>query len=128
MSALQWVRAKQRDLAKVVLALFCLAWLQAAAMPCAMAASLPSDPAHHCQYCPPPATGTPDPGHSEACAYPHAPQVDSRVTSALFFVVPVTTVIAKLDAQPVETMPTLAAVDPGIASTAFAVSYCRLLL
>ena len=133
MSVLQRVRAKQRGLAKVVLALFGLAWLQAAAVPCVMAESLPSAPAHHCEYCPPPtatapAANAPDIGHNDTCAYPHAPQVDSRAASGLAFVIPATALIATLDPQPVETAPTLATVAPGIAGTAFAVSYCRLIL
>jgi hypothetical protein len=129
MSALQWVRARQRDLAKVVLALFCLAWLQAAAVPCVMAADLSSPPVHHCQYCPPSATDVPDINHNDSCAYPHAPQVDSRVASGLFFVMPVTTVIATLDAQPADTaVAAFAPIAPGVTGTAFAVGYCRLIL
>ena len=38
--ALDWVRRRQRALAKGVLVLFCLAWLQAAVTPCAMADEL----------------------------------------------------------------------------------------
>jgi hypothetical protein len=125
---MQWVRARQRDLSKVVLSLFCLAWLQAAAVPCVMADDLPQAPAsHHCQYCPPPSTTAADAGHGDTCAYPHAPQVDSRLASSgLFFVVPVATVIATLDAQPIERLPALANVPPGPSGTAFAVRYCRL--
>lgn len=42
---LSWIRRRQRALARSVLALFCLAWLQMAALPCVMAHSAEgSDP------------------------------------------------------------------------------------
>jgi hypothetical protein len=101
---LQWIRRQQRTLARVVLSLFVLAWLQAAAVPCVMAhgsASLPGGPgeaAHHCQYCPP---GTQDSGGAQddpgRCLYPHVAQVDSRATSALFFVVPSDVTVFRLE-------------------------------
>jgi len=127
MSALQWVRSRQRDLTRAVLALFCLAWLQAAAVPCVMAADMAPPAGHHCQYCPP-ALATPDAGHNDTCTYPHEPQVDSRVASGLFFVVPVTPVIALLDARPVETTAAEPSLDTAAASPRLAVSYCRFIL
>jgi hypothetical protein len=36
-TGLSWIRRRQRALARSVLALFCLAWLQMAALPCVMA-------------------------------------------------------------------------------------------
>jgi len=128
MSALQWVRSQQRDLTRAVLSLFCLAWLQAAAVPCVMAADLEPPAGHHCQYCPPPSTTTTDANHNDSCAYPHEPQVDSRVASGLFFVVPVTPVIAMLDARPVETAVAEPSLDAAAASPSLAVSYCRFIL
>jgi hypothetical protein len=38
-TGLSWIRRRQRALARSVLALFCLAWLQMAALPCVMAHS-----------------------------------------------------------------------------------------
>lgn len=99
---LHWIRRRQRSLAKGVLALFCLAWLQAAAVPCVMAQghgamSSPSaggltgeamhhgqpartdgDPADHCHYCPPPGDSGSAHDSPATCAYPHGPQVDAR--------------------------------------------------
>jgi len=133
MFAVQWVRARQRDLTKAVLALFCLAWLQAAAVPCVMAGDSGIDQqqagaAHHdCQYCPPPSSAPAGAGHQDTCAYPHEPQVDARAVSGLFFVMPVTTVIATLAAQPSEFVALVDQVDPGVPRTPLSVSYCRFL-
>ena len=105
---LQWVRRRQRSLAKGVVALFCLAWLQVAALPCVMAhdgvaspvtaashvghggapqgmpASPPGTPGEHCPYCPPGTQATPDCSEHGGCAYPHGPQVDARLATSLF--------------------------------------------
>jgi len=97
---LHWFRRKQRAVARFVLAAFCLTWLQVAAMPCVMAigagaptvaaaepmpamgempAGMVMAPGEHCMYCPPEQA----PGSTEAapdlCAFPHDPQVDSRI-------------------------------------------------
>jgi hypothetical protein len=84
------VRRRQRALARGVLALFCLAWLQAAVVPCAMAdtasATMPAG-AQHCPYCPEDGSTLPVVDHVGACAFPHQPQVDGR-TSALFVAIP----------------------------------------
>jgi hypothetical protein len=131
MFGLHWVRARQRDLTKVVLALFCLAWLQAAAVPCVMAGVLQpaaAAAAHHdCQYCPPPSTAPAGAGHQDTCLYPHGPQVDARAAAGPFFVMPVATVIATLAAQPVETDALVDRADPGVPATPLSVSYCRFL-
>jgi hypothetical protein len=114
-----------------VLAAFCLAWLQLAALPCADAfmldatatgtgphgAAMPATPvAHHtmtmqeggsiarCPYCPPAASSSDDgAGTHDHCSYPHAPQVDSRLTLLFAAAVPVaafvtTWFVAALDA------------------------------
>ena len=82
-SGIQWFRRRQRTLARAALALFALAWLQAAVVPCAMAHDMdrtapaapqlhdgghaghgsghdghaghgtPESPGSHCPYCPP---------------------------------------------------------------------------
>jgi len=88
-----------------VLALFCLAWLQLAALPCVMAGSdkaaagamahaeampaMSGVPGEDCLYCPPADHDHGDgvTGH-EACAFPHDPQVDARASSALALAMP----------------------------------------
>jgi hypothetical protein len=132
MFGLQWVRTRQRDLTKAVLALFCLAWLQAAAVPCAMAddmvpvAGQAAAATHHaCQYCPPAESAAGGVGHHGACVYPHGPQVDARAASGLFFVLPVTAPIAMLDAQPIEQVAVVDRIDPGVSRTPLSVSFCR---
>src|SRR5512141_3157969 len=94
---LQWIRARQHDLTRAVLALFVLAWLQAAAVPCAMADGMVSPSAaagHACQYCPHSPAPSAAASHHGDCLYPHAPQVDARAAAGLFFVLPVTAPIA----------------------------------
>jgi hypothetical protein len=131
MSGLQWIRARQRDLAQVVLVLFCLAWLQAAAVPCAMADDLQAPAVagtpHACQYCPPPASAPAATDHHGACAYPHAPQVDARAATGLFFALPVTAPIATLDALPIEQIAVVDGADPGIPRAPLCASLCRYL-
>lgn len=86
-SGIQWIRSRQRAIARAVLALFALAWLQAAIVPCGMALAAdraPADALHshgaahadhepghdghaghgsqpspvsHCPYCPPATDG-----------------------------------------------------------------------
>lgn len=126
MPVMPWIRARQRDLTKVVLALFCLAWLQAAAMPCAMAGAAASVPAEHCLYCPPPGPDA-SPAHDN-CVYPHEPQLDSRIAAGLYFVVPVTVVIATLDLPPAETAAASPEQPPPDAGAPLLASYCRYLL
>ena len=90
-SALAWLRRRQRTLARAVLALFCLAWLQAAVVPCAMAgaaaATMPAG-GQHCPYCPQGASVPSTSDHGGGCAYPHGPQVDSNAAAALFIAIP----------------------------------------
>ncbi len=78
--ALQWVRRRQRALARGVLAVFCLAWLQTAVVPCATAnvdSSMMPAGGEHCAYCPPDASAPSVTDHAGTCAYPHEPQVQS---------------------------------------------------
>lgn len=108
------MRRRQRRLTRVILALFCLVWLQVAAIPCvaahetAAAATVVDHANHgsaahhhehgdsgsgdlgHCLYCPPvndAQTGQSDDGGQ--CAFPHGAQVDARV--AALAVPPLTT-------------------------------------
>jgi hypothetical protein len=91
-SILHSVRRHQRALARVVLALFCLAWLQAAVVPCAMAnaasTAMPAG-AQHCPYCPQGDAPSAATDHAGSCVYPHHAQVDPRVAAILAVAVPV---------------------------------------
>jgi hypothetical protein len=150
---LRWFRRKQRNVARFVLAAFCLTWLQVAAMPCVMAAGAgasastvaaanampPMDemgempagmvmvPGEHCMYCPPeqaPADHTPD-----LCAFPHDPQVDSRVAfaSALLAPPPVVVLLVPRDVEPAVIATATATVSAPRSGTTLAVSLCRFL-
>lgn len=134
MFGLHWVRRRQRDLTKAVLALFCLAWLQAAAVPCVMAegiqpavsqATAVSAGHHDCQYCPPAPAAPSGADHQNTCAYPHGPQVDARASFGFFVVLPVTQVIAILDIRPVEHLAPVEPVEAIVPRTPLSVSYCR---
>jgi hypothetical protein len=116
-AGLAWFRRRQRMLARSVLALFCLTWLQLAALPCVMADSMPEradaigplapmaqpvpgmDAAagHDCIYCPPPAPEQTLCGDHAGCAYPHDPQMDSRASLALGMALPAVAPVLVLD-------------------------------
>ena len=86
-----WIHRRRRSLARAVLALFCLVWLQAAAIPCAMAASPPASDMsgmEECPYCPLDPFDDGGVGN-EACVYPDAPQVDARGTLAAATALPI---------------------------------------
>jgi hypothetical protein len=149
---LHWFRRKQRAVARFVLAAFCLTWLQVAAMPCVMAigagASAPTvaaaepmpamgempagmvmAPGEHCLYCPPEqAPGVTDTA-PDLCAFPHDPQVDSRIAfaSALLAPPPVVVLLVphEVEQAVITTGPaTIAAPQSG---TTLNVSLCRFL-
>jgi hypothetical protein len=148
--SLHWFRRKQRAVARFVLAAFCLTWLQVAAMPCVMAAGagasaptiaatdatpamgeMPAGmvmaPGEHCMYCPPeqaPADHTPD-----LCAFPHDPQVDSRIAfaSAMLAPPPVVVLLVPHDVEPVVIAAGPAAVAAPRSGTTLAISLCRFL-
>ena len=130
--ALDWIRRRQRSLARGVLALFCLVWLQAALVPCAMAlmpGGMADAPMEHCSYCPSAADAGGDVGGPGACTYPDAPQVDSRSTTLstpLLFALPATSFV--LDAALLEPAAVpVADRAPDWAGPPLAVSYCRFL-
>lgn len=149
---LGWIRRRQRTLAQGVLALFCLAWLQAAVVPCVMAhdgsteappavavhdghvaagahehasSSGPGSDAHPCVYCPPDDAGGASCDDHGGCAYPHDPQVDARAGG----------ILAALPAAAVVPTPYLVTVAPCTEGAApdvvprvpLSVSYCRFL-
>jgi hypothetical protein len=130
---LDWVRSRQRALARAVLALFCLVWVQAALLPCAMAIvpdGLGSMGAEHCVYCPEgqaPELAT-DTGVTPACLYPDDAQADQRPFVAGF--------ATPLLAASLFTLPPVAPDPPESRRVAapddrprpdYAVAYCRFL-
>jgi hypothetical protein len=126
--AMHWVRRRQPALARAVLALFCLAWLQAAALPCVMAhTAMPGaeSPGHQCPYCPPADSSTRSCDDQGNCAYPHQPQVDARAAATLFVAIPVPQVLPSLAAagHPAGT-PEWALPEP-VPRVPLSVSYCR---
>jgi len=129
-SVLQSVRRRQRALARVVLALFCLAWLQAAAMPCAMAgaaaASVP-DGGQHCPYCPQGAPTSSTTDHGATCAYPHQAQVDARAAPPLFLAVPVSLFTPMMDVAAHDLHAPATATAESVPRIPIPLRYCRYL-
>jgi hypothetical protein len=149
-AALHWFRRKQRALSRVVLAAFCLTWLQFAATPCVMAldsesgiaamtaidlapsdASMPDGmvmaPGEHCPYCPP---AQPEQGIDQAvCSFPHDPQVDSRVGFAAALLAPPPTQVLFVVGDAAQSAADfVAALPPApVSGTSLAVSFCRFL-
>jgi hypothetical protein len=127
-TGLNWVRQRQRVLTRAVLALFVVAWLQAAALPCVMAHAGSSDAApagHDCPYCPPADAAHHGCDDQGACSYPHGPQVDARVAAAMFLAVPASAVLPFVDsAVPTLLFPEAARTEP-IPRIPISVSYCR---
>ena len=149
-AGLHWFRRKQRALSRVVLAAFCLTWLQIAAAPCLMAldsapgmtalakidpapsmASMPDGmvmaPGEHCPYCPPP---QPEQGMDQAlCSFPHDPQVDLRVGLAAVLLVPPPALVlfVAVDTAQTATDSITALVPAPAPCTSLAVSFCRYL-
>lgn len=131
---LHWIRNRQRALARGVLALFCVVWLQAALLPCAMAVmpdGLAGPQEEHCAYCPPadPSGAHHDAGAKSTCAYPDHPQVDTRGVSAmqpLLLAVPVVAYTLEPLAESSRPL-TEPSRPPAAVGTPLAVTYCRFL-
>jgi hypothetical protein len=149
-AGLHWFRRKQRSLSRVVLAAFCLTWLQIAAAPCVMAlesesrmaaaamidpassvAPMPDGmvmaPGEHCPYCPPPQS---EQGVDQAvCSFPQDPQVDLRVGLAAALLVPPPTLVLFVAADTARSAAdSITALVPAPAPcTSLAVSFCRFL-
>jgi hypothetical protein len=132
---LRWIRRRQHSLTRVVLALFCAAWLQAAIVPCVMAhadhqhgATAPEQhagsAAHPCLYCPPAQSGAPSCEGHGGCAYPHDPQVDARAAGVLWVAVPASFVTPS-PATLVHAIRADAAVADVVPTVSLSVSYCR---
>jgi hypothetical protein len=137
----------------VVLALFCLAWLQAAVVPCVMAhgnttpladpasvhhghdahgghdhaaiatGSHDGDASHPCLYCPPEKSGDGSCDGHGGCAYPHDPQVDARA-GAIFAAVPVPYFAPLPRVAPFTQRVEISVVD-AVPRVSLSVSYCR---
>jgi hypothetical protein len=133
---LHWIRRRQRALAQGVLALFCLVWLQAALLPCAMALTpqggmTAASAEEHCVYCP--QAGQPAGSAIEhapsGCLYPDGAQVDTRAALVSALAVPLA--VASFVLTPVADGPVLPSPRTGDAAAiprpALAVSYCRYL-
>jgi hypothetical protein len=149
-AGLHWFRRKQRSLARVVLAAFCLTWLQIAAAPCVMAfesgstpaatamidpdlstASMPDGmvmaPGEHCPYCPPPQA---DQAVDQAvCSFPQDPQVDLRAGLAVALLVPSPTLVLFVAADSAQGAADsiIERVPAPVPCTSLAVSFCRYL-
>jgi hypothetical protein len=152
---LAWLRRRQRSLARVVLALFCAAWLQAAVVPCVMAhgntATASTETPRHdghaghaghghaataaghgssdasppCLYCPADNSTADSCDGHGGCAYPHDPQVDARA-GAIFAAVPVPFFAPVPRVTRVAQRVDCGAVDP-VPRISLSVSYCRFL-
>ena len=132
-TGLDWVRNRQRALARAVLALFCLVWMQAALLPCAMAVvpdGMSSMGEEHCVYCPEGqgSHGSDEAGTAPACLYPDGAKADQRPLVAAF--------AAPLLAASVFTLPVVAPESPESRRVAapeviphpdYSVAYCRFL-
>jgi len=127
---LNWVRQRQRVLTRAVLALFVLAWLQAAALPCVMAhagSPVAAPPSHDCPYCPPADGAHHGCDDQGTCSYPHEPQVDARAAAGMFLAIPVPFVLPFVaSAAPTLLLPDAARTEP-IPRVPISASYCRYL-
>jgi hypothetical protein len=139
MSGLQWIRRRRRTLARAVLPLVALAWLQVAAVPCvaahqsagvvaAVAQESVGPHADHepCIYCPPHHAGHGAAGEADGrCAFPHDPQVDARV-AALAIAPPVALTSFALPPEPAQATRRLTVDLPDpVPRCPLTVSYCR---
>jgi len=152
---LHWMRHRQRRLARALLPLFGLVWLQLAAMPCIGAHQVAADvaaavtidhagshhaeansPAHHpagdanhehCPYCPP-SGGAAAAGHCDdggQCAYPHEPGVDARFASMAVLPTSAATPLAGLLEVPCSVTGVQADRQDPLPRRSLSISYCR---
>ena len=149
---LTWFRRHQRRLARGVLGLFCLTWLQVAAIPCVMAGAsatglssaaatsstaviashattmMATASVDHCPYCPPAHDGARSETGPAACSYPHDQQVDSRASPALGIALPAALPALLFSAGVHLDEVLVPGAQPAAApQTSLAVSYCRFL-
>ena len=127
---LPWMRHRQRRLAKALLVLFGLVWLQLAAMPCIGAHQASAGVAAHSEHCPycPPSIGAADAGHCDdggQCAYPHEPGVDARCASMALLPASTATPLAGLLQAPCSRAGAHADRADPVPRRSLSVSYCR---
>jgi len=134
---LHWMRHRQRRLARALLPLFGLVWLQLAAIPCVGAHHAAADsPAHltaddathaHCPYCPP-SGGAAAAEHCDdggQCAYPHEPGVDARFASMALLPTSAATPLAGLLDAPCSLAGMHADRQDPLPRRSLSISYCR---
>jgi hypothetical protein len=141
LAGLHWFRRRQRSLARVALALFCLTWLQFATAPCLMAlergvadaehcgqmpGGMQESATEHCPYCPPAPAGAAACDHS-SCAFPHDPQVDSRIGFIAALLAPPTPIAMLVPHVADTTHSLIAAAPPPLPHASLTVSFCRYL-
>ena len=152
-----WIRRRHRALARATLALFVLAWLQAAIVPCTMAHAMddraptaghPAADAHeghhggpavhvpseeeaghaHCPYCPPGTNGDgADCAHQSGCAFPHDPRIDTRAPNLLFALPPCQACGAMAGFELPASRVAAGDVSQPVPRRSLSVRYCRLL-
>jgi hypothetical protein len=132
-SGLHAIRRHQRTHTKWVLALFCLVWIQAALLPCAMAI-VPDGMARvaeeHCGYCPPAAAEHTqvDADAAATCAYPDQPQADARASTASPLLMAMPLFAYVLEPVAAQRLPVFdSSRPPDRSGPTLAVSYCRFL-
>jgi hypothetical protein len=141
LAGLHWFRRRQRHPGQGALALFCLTWLQLATAPCVMAFEqraadaehcgqmpgvMQQAPAEHCPYCPPGPAGDGACDHS-SCAFPHDPQVDSRIGFIAALLAPPTPIAMLVPHVADTTHSQFAAAPPPLPNASLTVSFCRYL-
>lgn len=126
-AGLSWFRHRQRALTRAALALFVLAWLQMAALPCVMAhaPATASDASEHCGYCPD-ASDAPGAG-SDQCEFPHDPGVDARYTGGMFIAPPSAHTVLPVDAAPGEPLSLRGPDSERYRAPPLTLRYCRLI-
>jgi hypothetical protein len=120
------IRHRQRSLTRVVLALFCLAWLQVAAMPCVMAHAAESVESQECGHCPWHSDQAPSCDDGQ-CSYPHDPQVDVRAAVPLFVPLGVGSITLLPAAEQAAPCVGAAVRPPDIPRPAVSIVHCRFL-
>lgn len=121
------IRARQRSLTRIVLALFCLAWLQVAAVPCTMAHAAAGMESEDCGHCPWHSDESPRCDGSGQCAYPHDPQVDARSVVPAFLPIAGGIAVSALFEEPTSLGMAAAVRPPDIPRPSVSVIHCRFL-
>lgn len=121
------IRHRQRSLTRLVLALFVMAWLQVAAMPCVMAHVADDVAKHECGHCPWHSDQAPSCNDDGDCSYPHEPQVDVRAAAPFFLPVGVGSITLLPVQEQVASCVGTTARPPDIPRPSVSVVHCRFL-